>query len=390
LINQANIGEWLREVQERPESAPLIIREIANRLLELDRLNEKLRAENLELSSGLKVHQYKSRIAELEYQLEIMSRHLDPRLSLEFDTLNLLFYHARGQVIRLEINPSKLTSGLKLAGFTEPLTFEPAQIHLLAVSPQEELLFMFTSGRTVSVPVAELSLTSGTELAWSPAYQAELRNDEELVVILPIGKMAAFDQCVQFSRRGYTRKISRTYFQKYLGQGNIGKGINPSNETDTPLNLTLCNGADLVVMVSRQGNIVGHSGQLFPIALERAIKLDPDDSLVTAFTLQNNQSLVAVTGEGRAVHYEGGWLKPTTTLGSRGQALWSKQKASQGIQVIGAGAAVDDAWGFGLRQDGSLVVVRIGDIPFSKPGKAEHPLKNIYPFDLIAFTCLIV
>jgi hypothetical protein len=53
VINPSNVGEWMREVQERPESAPHIIREIAQRLIELDRLTEQLRAENLELSSGL-------------------------------------------------------------------------------------------------------------------------------------------------------------------------------------------------------------------------------------------------------------------------------------------------------------------------------------------------
>jgi DNA gyrase/topoisomerase IV subunit A len=388
LINQANIGEWLREVQERPESAPLIIREIANRLIELDRLNEKLRAENLELSSGFKVHQYKSRIAELEYQLEIMSRQFDPRVNLELDTPNLLLYNQRGQVIRLKIDRNKLASGLKLAGFTEPLSVEPGKLRLLAVSPKEELLFMFDSGRTASMPVTDLPTSSGTELSWHTAYQADLRSDQELIVIIPIGKMAAFDQCIQLSRRGYARKIARNYFQKYIAGGNIGKGIISSNETDTPLNLTLCNGPDLLVLVSRQGYITGLPAQSFPIALERALKLDPDDTLATSFVLQPDQSLVAVSGEGRAMRYEASWLKPAANLGGRSQALSSKQKTAQGIQIAGAAAAGDDDWGFGLRQDGTLVAIKIGDIPVSKVTKIEHPLKNIYPFDLVAFTCL--
>lgn len=388
MINQANIGEWLREVQERPESAPLIIREIANRLIELDRLNEKLRAENLELSSGFKVHQYKSRIAELEYQLEIMSRQFDPRVNLELDTPNLLLYNHRGQVIRLEIQPGKLASGIKLAGFTEELSFEPGKVRLLAVNPKEELLFMFDSGRTATLAVTDLPATSGTELSWYTAYQADLRSDQELIVILPIGKMAAFDQCIQLSRRGYARKIARNYFQKYIAGGNVGKGINPSNEIDSPFNLTLCNGTDLLVMTSRQGYITGLPSQAFPIALERALKLEPDDALVTSFILQPGQSLIAVTGEGRALRYETGWLKPAGNLGGRGQLLGSKQRTAQGLEIVGVAAAGDDDWGFGLRQDGSLVVVKISDIPISKATKTEHPLKNIYPFDLAAFTCL--
>jgi DNA gyrase/topoisomerase IV subunit A len=388
LINQANIGEWLREVQERPESASLIIREIANRLIELDRLNEKLRAENLELSSGFKVHQYKNRIAELEYQLEIMSRQFDPRVNLELDTPNLLLYNHRGQVIRLEIQPAKLVSGLKLASFTEPLSIEPGKIRLLATSPKEELLFMFDSGRTASMPVTDLPTSSGTELSWYTTYQADLRSDQELIVILPIGKMAAFDQCIQLSRRGYARKIARNYFQKYIAGGNIGKGINPSNETDTPLNLTLCNGVDLIALVSRQGYVTGLPAQTFPIAVERVLRLDPDDALLTSFILPSGQSLIAVTGEGRAMRYEASWLKPAANLGGRSQTLSSKQKTAQGIQIVGAAATDDDDWGFGLRQDGSLVAIKIGDIPMGKATKIEYPLKNIYPFDLLAFICL--
>jgi DNA gyrase/topoisomerase IV subunit A len=299
-----------------------------------------------------------------------------------------LLYNQRGQVIRLEIQPAKLVSGTKMAGFTEELSFEPGKVRLLAVSPKEELLFMFDSGRTVTLAVTDLPATSGTELSWYTAYQADLRSDQELIVILPIGKMAAFDQCIQLSRRSYARKIARNYFQKYIAGGNIGKGIIPSHETDTPLNLTLCNGSDLLVLVSRQGYVTGLPAQIFPIALERALKLDPDDALVTSFVLQPDQSLVAVSGEGRAMRYESGWLKPAANLGGRSQLLGSKQKTAQGLQIVGAAAAGDDDWGFGLRQDGNLVSVKIGDITIGKATKTEHPLKNIYPFDLITFTCL--
>lgn len=388
MINQANIGEWVREVQARPESAPLIIREIANRLIELDRLNEKLRAENLELSTGLKVRQYKDRIAELEYQLAIMSRQLEGQAISDLDIVNLLLYNQRGQVIKLELNTTELISGATLASFQSQLTFEPGKIRLLAVSPTEELLFMFDSGRTISLPVADLPAGDSKNLDWPAAYQTDLRSDQELIVIIPIGKMAAFDQGVQFSRLGYTRKILKNYLQKHIAQGNIGKGINQSNGVDIPLNLTLCNTDDIVVIVSKQGYLLGLLGQSLPIALDKAAKLDPDDYLVTSFVVGSGQSLVVVTQEGRAVRYPSSWLKPVSTIGGRGQPIWSKQKATSGIQVIGAAPAGDDGWGLGLRQDGALIAIKIGDIPLSQPTKIEHPLKNIYPFDLVAFTCI--
>ncbi len=43
LINSDKIEEWVREVEQRPASAPLIIRYIASRLEELTRRDEELR-----------------------------------------------------------------------------------------------------------------------------------------------------------------------------------------------------------------------------------------------------------------------------------------------------------------------------------------------------------
>lgn len=388
MINQANIGEWIREVQERPESAPLIIREIANRLIELDKLNEKLRAENLELSTGLKVYQYKDNIAELEYQLEILSRQLDPTTTLYTDTLNLLIYNRRGQVIKLAFNPADLASGAVLASFKDQLTPETGNIHLRSVNPKEELLFLFDSGRVVCSPVENLPLTEKKDLKWAEAYHEDLRNDRELIVVLPIGKMASFEQCLQLSRRGYARKVLRTFFQKYISQGNVGKGIDLSNPVDAPLNLTLCNGDELFVIVTKQGYVLGRPANNLPIAGERAIKLDPDDYVVTSFILKEEQSLVVVTQEGRAVRLESSWLKPAAGLGGKGQSIWPKSKITAGIQVAGAVAAGNNDWGVGLKQDGALVAVKISDIPLSQSARVEYPLKNIYPFDLIAFTSI--
>jgi DNA gyrase/topoisomerase IV subunit A len=387
VINPSNIGEWVREVEERPESAPLIIRELANRLIELDRLNEKLRAENMELSTGLKVYQYKDKIAELEYQLEILSRQLDPAAILYSDALNLLIYNQRGQLLKLEFSPNDLASGVTLAILKGLESSAAANLRLLVASPKEELLFMFDSGRVAALPVESLPLAEKAALNWAAAYTEDLRSDQELVTILPIGKMASFDQLLQVSRRGHARKIMRSFFQKYISQGNIGKGIDLANPMDAPINLTLSNEAELFVIVTKQGYVLGLPGSSLPVAGNRVIKLDPDDSVMTAFILRENQSLVAVTQEGRAVRFEASWVKPAGP-GGKGRPIWPKSKITAGIQVAGAVAAHEDDWGLGLKQDGGLVAVKIGDIPISKSNRIEHPLKNIYPFDLAAFTAV--
>ncbi len=52
LINLDQIEEWIREVENRPSSAALIIRYIASRLKELSSRNEELLSENIELRTG--------------------------------------------------------------------------------------------------------------------------------------------------------------------------------------------------------------------------------------------------------------------------------------------------------------------------------------------------
>jgi len=68
------IDEWMKEAEERPESAVTIVRLIARRLRELSERDEELLAENITLQNGTRVEEYQKRIAHLEYQLDLLKR----------------------------------------------------------------------------------------------------------------------------------------------------------------------------------------------------------------------------------------------------------------------------------------------------------------------------
>ena len=123
MITPEKIEEWLREADQRPESALLIIQFIANRLRDLAAWNESLRAENIALISGNRVEEYERRIAHLEYQLDLLKRQLGGELAGEGqaaaqptqrETTNLLVYHAQGQVMRIAIDPGAFVDGVIL------------------------------------------------------------------------------------------------------------------------------------------------------------------------------------------------------------------------------------------------------------------------------------
>ena len=72
----------------------------------------------------------------------------------------------------------------------------------------EELLLVFDTGRTISLPAASLTAQPGP-LDWEAADLQEPIGSEALVAILPIARMALYDFCVQTSRRGFAKRLPR-------------------------------------------------------------------------------------------------------------------------------------------------------------------------------------
>ena len=70
----SKIEEWMKEAEERPESAATIVRLAVRRLRELSERNEQLLAENIALQNGSRVEEYQKRIVHLEYQLDLLKQ----------------------------------------------------------------------------------------------------------------------------------------------------------------------------------------------------------------------------------------------------------------------------------------------------------------------------
>jgi BMFP domain-containing protein YqiC len=140
VITPEKIEDWIKEVEQRPGSASLILRYIANRLRDLSERNEELLAENIALRTRERVEEYQRRITSLEYQLNLLKRQFGgelPRIegaaaveqssfAAPDTTLSLLIYDAAGHVLRIEADPTSLTSGQVIArlDLTTPLDGE--------------------------------------------------------------------------------------------------------------------------------------------------------------------------------------------------------------------------------------------------------------------------
>ena len=381
MIGQDKIDEWIREVEERPASATLIIQYIANRLSELASREEELAAQNIELLSGRKVEEYESRIASLEYQLELLKRQLGGEVVLPTEvptprplpeTISLLIFNPLGQVLRVELDPAGLASGQSIARITGDTPLADTQPMVLATGSQEELLFIFDSGRTVAMPVTHLPTTNLAELDWQNSFLQEPRVKEELAAIQPIGKMSLYETCVQASRRGFVKKMKTSFLASHITENYIGTGVKlPADKT---FGLTFAAKDDQFIMVSQEGYIFSMQAERLPIAIEEVIRLGITDHIVTAFVAGQKPSIIFITQNGKVVHRDTGWIDLSGSFKSKGQPLLSKERRESGIRIVGAAPVDEMDWGLFLQGDGNLTAYKLsgllatGSLPLDQTG----------------------
>jgi len=369
LINQKKIDEWIHEVEERPASAALIIQYIANRLSELASREEELAAQNIELLSGRKVDEYESRIANLEYQLELLKRQLGGEINFpiempankpRIETVNLLVFNPLGLVMRGEMNQAELASGQTITRISGGEPLGDMRPSILVTPSQEELLLLFDSGRTLTLPVSQLPLLSLEKLDWQQASIYEPSVKEELAAIHPIAKMSLYETCIQVSRRGFVKKFKTSFLATHITEKYIGTGVKlPADKT---CGLTFANKSELFVMVSQEGYIFSMQADQLPVAIEEVIHLGITDHIVSTFITGSKPSLLFITQNGKAVHREVRWIEPASSFRTKGQAMLSKERRDAGTRLVGA-AAVDEAdWGVILHSDGTLTVHNLGEL----------------------------
>jgi DNA gyrase/topoisomerase IV subunit A len=363
LITPRKIDEWIREVAERPVSAPEIIRLIANRMGELERWNEELRDENIQLRLGKRVEEYQRRIENLEYQLDLLRRQLSPEVVAEKSTTNLILYNSLGKILRVEVDFQATGSEPLMSRFQERISNQEITPSLLIVEEQEEALFLFDSGRISTMAVTDIPKLDPDNLDWERAYLKEPGIGEELVAVLPSARMSLYEFCIQTSRRGYVRKIQETFFENHLSRGFVGSGV--SLESDKPCSLAFADREDLLVMVSREGMVFSMDVAGLPVTVEEAVRLAPTDFIVASFIARGDTSLVFVTQNGKVIHREMGWLEPANALKTKGQAVISKERRAAGVRIVGAAAGGEEDWEVTLLSDGRIYSLMLREL-FSK------------------------
>lgn len=340
------IDEWMKEAEERPESAITIVRLIARRLRELTERDEELLAENIALQNGTRVDEYQKRIAHLEYQLDLMKRRFGvdegtlvelPTPLVESSTPNLLIYNSYGRIFRLEIDSDTQAFGQ----ITNQRVDDREPPRLLGLPSNEEVLLLFTSGRVSTHKVSDIPSVD-IRGAWfweQAALPDEPRAGEWLACIVPFSHLPLSDFFLQISRRGCVKNTMTSLAQSVLSNRYLGKGT--IQKSDQPLDVVLCQKKDRFAFVTYEGKLLGLGVDELSYSAEERIRLTATDFVVASFMPHENESMLFITQTGKVIQRDGDSLELSKSPLAKGQALISPARLEQGVRFIGA-ASVED------------------------------------------------
>ena len=376
------IEEWMKEAEERPESAVTIVRLIARRLRELTERDEELLAENIALQNGTRVEEYQKRIAHLEYQLELIKRRFGvdegtlvevPAQPVEESTPNLLIYNAQGRIFRIELN----SDAKELGRITGDMSNDHEPPRILAVSSNEEALSLYTSGRVGTYKVSDIPLIElGGAWEWSQAaLPDEPRAGELLACITPFSHLPISDFFLQISRRGCAKKTMTSLAQSILGNHYIGKGA--LQKSDQPFDLMLSRKQDRAVFVTYEGKVIAFDVDELSYAIEERIKLSATDYVIASFTTRADDSLLFVTQTGKVIHRDSKSIETSKSSTAKGQALIPPSRLEQGVRFMGAASVQDSDSIIALDASGRLALHKADSLAGSGSIAAEAWILSI-------------
>jgi DNA gyrase/topoisomerase IV subunit A len=379
MVTPEKIDEWLKEAEARPGSALLLLKQIANRLRDLSTHNEELLAENIALQNGEQVEEYKKRISHLEYQLALLKRRFGEgelnTLDIEkTDRFSMLSYDLKGRVLRMELDPADLKTGVLPGRFGGEKQIFGESPRLLALPSDEELLFLFSSGRVSTFPVGDIPSVSlaGEWMMDQATVPGESHSGERLVCLLPFSKLPLADYFLQASRRGCVKKTMTTIAESVLTNHFIGRGI--IQKADQPFEIMLCRKQERVVLLTWEGMLLCLDVDDLTYTAEERLQLAPTDHVVAAFPIQQDATLLVMTQTGKVILRTAETLQPVHAQTARGTSLIPSARRDKGVRVIGSAMVHESDRVLVLLGDGSLKIHGVKELTASGAIQSESGL----------------
>jgi DNA gyrase/topoisomerase IV subunit A len=213
------------------------------------------------------------------------------------------------------------------------------------------------------------------------AFVPEARRSKELLACLaPVGRLSLAEFFVLVSRRGYIKKVVTSMAATILSQHYIGAGA--ALPVDKVFELLLCGKESRIVLVSHEGYLLCLEAARLPFSVEEAMRLGVTDHLVAAMLADTGKTILAMTQLGKLVALSVEEIDNSSSLKSRGQAIYSSQRRAQGVRVIGAAAVAETDWALALHAGGQITLHSVSSLL----GRGTLPVEG----ELLAFTTFSV
>jgi DNA gyrase/topoisomerase IV subunit A len=345
MIRKDDVNWWVLEAKNHPESAPTVIAELAQRLVELDAENERLRDELMRLERRAPAPTDGPEVEALQRKVTMLQTLLDAKMTTE---PSVVFLTDRLQLARMPLSQVR-----RLAGEDRRLPGEaPDRLgRLLLARPDAELLLLTSRGRGRRVLLSDVDLLAeGGE--WPVAEGVALASGERLTAAVAVTEPPRFWTVV--TRRGFVRQFLRLSFDRKLGQDT--PVVESSFHNDVPVAIVDGDEGDLLVL-TRWGKGVRFSQRVIEGQGSVALELEPDDEVVAALALPSDIQILVVTGAGFAVRRNMAQFKARSRPGGAGKTL------IQAFDVLAVFPHQPEAHLLYLTYSGRLALISMADIP---------------------------
>lgn len=349
MIRKSDVKWWILEARKHPEAAADIIEQLAERLIELDEENERLRNQLIRQPAASAAQADAGEVQSLRRQVQTLKGLVDNQSAA--DTM-LMFLSERRQMARLPWSGvhDLIRQSRRLSDKRVWLEFGA----LAAVRPHDEIWVITNRGRgLMSLPTDAPPWLDQT--CW-PDVAEPLPAEERVAVVVAVRDQPRFWTLV--TRQGYVQRFLRATIAQDLQDG---KWLQKSPfRNDEAVAMVSGDRSDLIVL-TRWGKAVRFAQRDIAAQGSAALTLDQDDAVVAALPLSQDTDMVVVTTSGYAGRVDTAGLKSPARgqLGVGGQS--KRVFLSRDVHWLLVGAPQDDL--LGLTYSGRLVLLPIGQVP---------------------------
>jgi len=312
MIRKSDVKWWILEARQHPEAVPEIVQTLADRLIELDVQNERLRDEIIRLQQ----HQQpaapaSAQVQSLQRQVQVLKGMMESQSTAE--NMLILLSEQLGSA-RMSVSRAK-----DLAQKNQTILDRRSLLEvgaLLAVRPHDQVLALTNYGRGFRFLVPDIAPMIDEE-RWPESRCPDLEEGERLTATISIEEPPRFWTVA--TRGGYVQRFVRVALDRQFGNGE--RAIASPLRNDAPAAIVNGERGD-IMLITRWGYATRFPQHTIETRGSIALQLEEDDQVVAAVALPANLQVLILTTSGHATRYNTEKLDPLSKPGAKSRRIF--------------------------------------------------------------------